>query len=291
MMLCLRRSFVSYNSIQHFFTIFTTAQILLMPLYTDQIGNVIELKKTPAKIISVVPSQTELLHRLGLNEEVIGITKFCIHPKEWFKTKQRVGGTKQLDLKKIRSLQPQLIIANKEENVKEQIEELSKEFPVWTSDINNMDEALEMIRSLGEIVGKEETAWEIINNITSGFAALKENRTYKVCYLIWKNPYMTVGGDTFINSMMQYCSFINIYADQRRYPSIEIDDLITKEVDLILLSSEPYPFKEKHIDEIKTVLPQAKILLVDGEMFSWYGSRLEKASQYFKKLQQQIDSL
>jgi ABC-type Fe3+-hydroxamate transport system substrate-binding protein len=102
---------------------------------------------------------------------------------------------------------------------------------------------------------------------------------------------MTVGGDTFINNMLRYCGFINVFQDQKRYPSIEIDDLKWKEVDLILLSSEPYPFKEKHIAEIKAILPQAKILLVDGEMFSWYGSRLEKAPQYFKKLQQQIDSL
>jgi ABC-type Fe3+-hydroxamate transport system substrate-binding protein len=263
-----------------------------MPLYIDQLGTEIELKQIPQKIISLVPSQTELLYHLGLEEEVTGITKFCVHPGHWFKNKTRVGGTKQLHLEKIKELQPDLIIANKEENVKEQVEELAKEFPVWISDVNNLPDATDMIKSIGEITGKQKQAQALRIEIQTNFSQLQTvSPKPSTCYLIWKDPYMTIGGDTFINDMLNHAGFENIFAHQTRYPETSIEHLRIANCQLLLLSSEPFPFRQKHIDELQKELPATKVILVDGEMFSWYGSRLSKAPAYFLQLQQQIRAL
>jgi ABC-type Fe3+-hydroxamate transport system substrate-binding protein len=262
-----------------------------MLVFVDQLKRKVELKNLPQRIISVVPSQTELLYDLGLNEEVIGISKFCLHPGNWFRTKQRVGGTKTLNIEKIKSLQPDLIIANKEENVQEQIDELSNYFPVWISDVNTLNDAYEMIAEVGKIVGKNKEAQVVSTKIKSTFSQLQTpNIKPQTAYLIWKEPYMTVGGDTFINDMMVKAGFSTIFKNKTRYPKITLEDLQASNCELLLLSSEPFPFKQKHIDELQQHLPQTKIMLVDGEMFSWYGSRLLKAPHYFKSLQMQLTS-
>ena len=249
-----------------------------------------DLKYLPQRIVSLVPSQTELLHYLGLETETIGITKFCVHPQSWFKTKERVGGTKTVNLDKIKKLKPDLIIANKEENVREQIEELAADYPVWLTDVNNLADALQMIKDIGILTGKTETATALINSISIGFKAMpKTEESVETAYLIWRKPYMTVGGDTFINDMLLQCGFENIFTSQKRYPAITIAQLQTVNCQLLLLSSEPYPFKQKHIDELSSQLPNTKIILADGEFFSWYGSRLQKAPQYFMQLIGQIE--
>lgn len=255
----------------------------------DQIGHTIELKKHPKRIVSLVPSQTELLHEFGLDTEVVGITKFCIHPKQWFKTKERVGGTKTLHMEKIKQLSPDLIIANKEENTKAQIEELQSMFPVWTSDISNLSESLEMINSLGEITNKISEAEQLIAKISSEFQKLSDIKTSKTAlYLIWNNPYMSVGNNTFIHDMMERMNLINVTHSQERYPTLPIQQIQDLAPDLILLSSEPFPFKEKHRKEMENCCPQSKVVLVDGEMFSWYGSRLLKSANYFIDLHDKI---
>ncbi len=260
-----------------------------MPVFADQTGRKISLARTARRIISLVPSQTELLFDLGLDTEVIGITKFCVHPEEWFRSKKRVGGTKQLKLDIIELLQPDLIIANKEENLKEQIEELEKKYPVWISDVHNIEDALRMIEQIGLIVNKAEQANKMVVQIKEAFAGLTTHGSrLMTAYLIWQNPYMTAGGDTFIHSMMTAAGFENIFADKKRYPEVTIADLHIANCQLLLLSSEPYPFKQKHIDELQPLLPGTKIILVDGEMFSWYGSRLLKAPAYFNKLLNEI---
>ena len=260
-----------------------------MPLFLDQISRTVDIPFRPKRIISTVPSQTELLHTLGLEEEVIGITKFCVHPESWFRTKTRIGGTKQLNIEKIKSLQPDLIIANKEENVKDQVEELSKEFPIWVSDVKDLPTALEMTASIGQITGKEKEATELIQNIQSAFSTHKTENNYKprTAYFIWQKPYMTVGGDTFIHQMMAYAGFENLFAGKQRYPSIELEELNAPNCELLLLSSEPFPFSQKHVEELQPLLPKTKILLIDGEMFSWFGSRLLHAPAYFKRLYEQ----
>src|SRR5690348_6568085 len=252
----------------------------------DQSGRTVTLKQFPPKrIISLVPSQTELLYDLELNEEVIGITKFCVHPEHWFRNKERVGGTKNVNIKKIRLLQPDLILANKEENVKEQIEQLEKIAPVWISDITTFDDAIQMIKSIGEITNTREKALSLILHIVKNFSQLQTaDHKLQTCYLIWRNPYMTIGGDTFVNNMLNKCGLQNVFEHLNRYPEITIEQIVATDPQLILLSSEPYPFKEKHIEELKLFFSNTKIILVDGEMFSWYGSRMTYAANYFQSL-------
>ena len=245
----------------------------------------------PHRIISLVPSQTELLAYLGLEKETIGITKFCVHPKEWFRTKTRIGGTKNADIEKIISLNPDFILCNKEENIKEQVEVLADKFPVYMSDVCTYESALQMIADVGTLTGRNTEAEKLNQMIRGKFEHFQpDKKRIRTAYFIWKNPYMTIGGDTFISDMMEKAGFENIYQDRERYPEINIEELKRQEPEVVLLSSEPYPFKEKHITELQSLLPQTKILLVDGEMFSWYGSRMLYAPEYFQKLQQQIQA-
>ena len=248
-----------------------------------------DLITKPSRIISLVPSQTELLHYIGLQKETVAITKFCIHPAEWFATKTRVGGTKSLDIEKIISLKPDLIIANKEENIKEQIEALAIKFNVWVTDVNNFEDALAMIQDIGKLTGKEAETLALNVFIKKQFALLRTNKIFiNTAYLIWKDPCMTIGGDTFINNMLQLAGFKNIFADRLRYPEVTIDEIKNAECRLLFLSSEPYPFAQKHIDELQPYLPGVKIILADGEMFSWYGSRLLKVPGYLNELTAKI---
>lgn len=274
--------------------VFYFPKLPLSYFYGMILHNASEPGYVPKRIVSLVPSQTELLHYLGLEKETVGITKFCIHPSQWFQTKTRVGGTKSVNSRIIDQLQPDLIIANKEENVKQQVEELAANHPVWVTDVNSFDEALQMIHDIGQLTGKQDQAAALTGNISKAFEELSQLQTYpehsrranlkpKTAYLIWQKPYMTVGGDTFINDMLLRCGFENIFADRKRYPETSVSELKTANCKLLLLSSEPYPFKQKHIDELALQLPGCKIILADGEYFSWYGSRLLQSAGYFKK--------
>lgn len=260
-------------------------------IFIDQIGHQIQLNTAPKRIISVVPSQTELLFDLGLEDNVVGITKFCIHPKKWFENKDRIGGTKNLNIQQIIALKPDLIIANKEENTKEQILELQKLFPVWTSDITNLTEALEMIQQIGLITSTAVLATEICKKIETDFDRLKKLHfnSYSTLYFIWKNPYMTIGNKTFIHYIMQQVGLINVVDLDGNYPVLSNNQIVAYNPQLILLSSEPYPFKEKDMLEFKNLCPDAQIILVDGEMFSWYGSRLTKTVDYLIDLYRKIN--
>ena len=262
-----------------------------------QSENISDLKKY-SSIVSLVPSQTELLYDLGLDKEVKAITKFCVHPTSWFKNKKRIGGTKSLNLELIKKINPDLVIANKEENVKEQVETLAKICDVYVTDVNNLADALVTIRNIGILTGKTTEALSISTQIETKFQNLSDSfagkQKIKAAYLIWQNPYMAVGGHTFIDSMMTYCGLENIFTNVERYPEISLEDFQSnkadlKDCELVLLSSEPYPFKEKHLQEIQRKLPSKKVILVDGEMFSWYGSRLLKAAGYFKNLRGTIE--
>jgi ABC-type Fe3+-hydroxamate transport system substrate-binding protein len=261
--------------------------------FTDQMGYKVNVAWPAKRIISLVPSQTELLSHLGLEEEVVGITKFCVHPEEWFRTKKRVGGTKKLDMVKIEALQPDVIIGNKEENTEEQIKELMKRYPVWMSDIHNLDDAEQMMLNVGKLVDKYEKAVELVKTIRNNFKELSTHNlaSHKVAYFIWREPYMTVGGQSFINSMLKVCNLENVFADvQGEYPQITPEQIKNAAPDILLLSSEPYPFGEKHKAEFAELCPNTKIVLVDGEYFSWYGSRLLGAPAYFQKLMNDISN-
>ncbi|MBL7691362.1 MAG: ABC transporter substrate-binding protein [Flavipsychrobacter sp.] len=254
-------------------------------MITDMTGRQFLLPEVPKRIVSLVPSQTELLYDLGLDEEVVGITKFCVHPEPWFRSKRRVGGTKTVHRHIIDELQPDLIIANKEENTKEQIEELASVYPVWISDIKTVAHALQMIELVGIITGREVAATELVHEIAGGFAGLPTaSQQRRVAYYIWKDPWMCAGGDTFISDVITKMGWQNVCEHLPRYPEVNLQDLHALQPDLVLLSSEPYPFKDKHIAEITAAVPGAEVKLVDGEMFSWYGSRMRHAITYLREL-------
>jgi len=260
--------------------------------FTDQMGRLVRLDYPPRRIVSLVPSQTELLFDLGLDIEVAGITKFCIHPREKFTSITKVGGTKKLKMDVIRSLQPDLIIGNKEENTREDIELLAAEYPVWMSDIHHLEDAMQAIAMIGELVGRQPEASYLNHLIGAGFndlekLAAQKNRHQRVAYLIWKSPYLFAGKHTFIDDILRRTGLHNVITEER-YPELDLEQLRERHCDLIFLSSEPYPFKEVHLGEIQAALPGTKVMLVDGEMFSWYGSRLVKAVQYLFQLQTEV---
>lgn len=254
-------------------------------LIKDQIGEEVEIADYPKRIVSLVPSQTELLFDLGLGDRVVGITKFCVHPEEWYRSKTRIGGTKDVDIEKVKSLNPDLIIGNKEENTLKDVKTLRKIAPVWISDVNDLKDSIEMIQHIGGICNVAQKANEISRKITENFNSFDSKIKGKsVLYFIWKNPYMVVGKDTFIHSILtDQLGLKNLMCNESRYPSYELNDL-SEEPDFIFLSSEPFPFKEKHAEEINSVFPNSEVVLVDGEYFSWYGSRLVDAPLYFEKL-------
>lgn len=250
----------------------------------DQMGSPVVLETKPKRIISLVPSQTELMFDLGLDEEIVGITKFCVHPPGKRKSRKVVGGTKNFKFDIIDQLEPDLIIGNKEENYKEGILTLKQKYPVFMSDIESLSQACDMMEAIGTLVDKEERAEEIVRAIKFGFEDLKPKVFKRALYLIWKNPYMSIGKDTFIHEMMHCCGFENVLGKAVRYPVVTEDEIRDIRPEIILLSSEPFPFKEKHITEIKIDFPSSDVALVDGEMFSWYGSRLLHSAAYFKKI-------
>jgi ABC-type Fe3+-hydroxamate transport system substrate-binding protein len=264
----------------------------IIKIFNDQMNREVEVPFPPQRIISLVPSQTELLFSLGLDDQIVGITKFCIHPSGKVSNKTKIGGTKKINFSKIHSLDPQLIIANKEENAESDIMMLMKEYPVWVSDIKTLSDALRMILSIGELTGKEIESIRLVGEITAVFEEFKVSeiispgfsRPATVCYMIWNNPYMTIGCDTFIHEMIGLAGFQNVFQDKIRYPAISEAELISRAPQYVFLSSEPFPFNETHVEALNKILPESKIILVDGEIFSWYGSRLLKAPEYFRYL-------
>jgi ABC-type Fe3+-hydroxamate transport system substrate-binding protein len=257
----------------------------------DQIGRPLELNATPKRIVSLVPSQTELLVDLGLKESIVGVTKFCIHPKHLRKVKTIVGGTKQIHIDKIKGLNPDIILCNKEENTKEIVEACEAFCPVHVSDIFTMEDALELMEQYGVLFQVESKAEALVKTIQNDWQEFKSYITskskLKVAYFIWKTPWMVAGKDTFINYLLECNHYENAFSDVSRYPEIELKSLIEKSVDVVFLSSEPFPFKDEHIKDLQEKIGKdIPVKIVDGEMFSWYGSRLQYAFEYFKSLRE-----
>ncbi|ARV09064.1 cobalamin-binding protein [Winogradskyella sp. PC-19] len=257
-------------------------------IYIDQLNRKIQLEETPNRIISLVPSQTELLVDLGLIDSIVGITKFCIHPKELLKQKTVVGGTKNINLQKIKKLNPDIILCNKEENSKEIIDALKEIAPIHVSDIYDIDDVYQLINSYGKLFQVDKKAALLVKSIKDEREQFqietKESSKKKAAYFIWKKPWMVAGLNTYIDYMLGEAGFENVFKAQTRYPEVKLDNLRLKEVEIIILSSEPFPFKDVHIKEMNILFPNKKIIVVDGEMFSWYGSRLKYAYNYFRTL-------
>lgn len=250
----------------------------------DQIGNQIHLGGPPTRIVSLVPSITETLYDLGLDHQIVGRTKFCIHPAQLVSNAQRIGGTKNVNIQKVKDLKPDLIIANKEENTKEIINDLQGYCPIYISNVKDISGSLALITDLGKLTNRIEESRQLVNDIIGKKEQLLSLKPLKAIYLIWQNPYMTVGGDTFINSMMLEAGYANVYQNDMRYPEVNIEQSI-EDLDVILLSSEPFPFKETHALTLQSKY-NIPVQLVDGELFSWYGSRMLKSWEYFRKLRQ-----
>ncbi|MDX1315979.1 MAG: helical backbone metal receptor [Xanthomarina gelatinilytica] len=254
----------------------------------DQLNRTIQIMHIPKRIVSLVPSQTELLCDLGLEPSLVGITKFCVHPKHLLSNKQVVGGTKQVHFDKIKALQPDIILCNKEENTQEMIEVLETIAPVHISDIYTLEDCLELIHMYGNLFTVEDKAGKLVATIKQERLKFQEDikglAPLKTVYFIWKHPWMVAANHTFINNLMQEALFENLFQNLERYPEIDLDKDIDGQVEVIMLSTEPFPFKDLHVTVMKNKFPQAKVLLVDGELFSWYGSRLAKSFEYFKAL-------
>lgn len=261
--------------------------------FKDQLNRKINIDKFPKRIISLVPSQTELLVDLGLKENVVGITKFCVHPKTLLQEKQIVGGTKGIRMDRIKALNPDIILCNKEENTREMIAELEKDFRLHISDIHTIEDTYELILQYGNLFDVKERALEINKNIQQQIVLfrnfIKDKPKLKVAYFIWRKPWMVVGRETFVNHLLEMNNFENVYASIPRYPEVDIEQL--RPMDFLLLSSEPFPFAEKHRQELLPYVNNTDIIFVDGEFFSWYGSRLAAAFKYFKKLRAQMDRI
>lgn len=253
----------------------------------DQMGFKVEIPSQITSIVSLVPSQTEFLCSIGAEENISGITKFCVHPDHLKSVKTVVGGTKNFKIDKIVEISPDLIIGNKEENEKSKIEELRRRFPIWMSDISNLQDAFEMMNQIGNIVRKQKQAMEVIKKIKTGVEKLPKIIRRSCLYLIWRNPFIGVGKGTFIHDMLSKVGFKNVI-ESERYPELDLSKLKDLKPEYVLLSSEPYPFREKHLIDLKRIFSTSEIRLVDGEMFSWYGSRLIKSVDYFKKLQKDL---
>lgn len=228
----------------------------------------------PQKIVSLVPSLTELLFDLGLGSRVVGRTRFCAHPQKEIEKITVIGGTKNPRIEKIKALNPDLVIANKEENRKKHVQQIEDFSEVMVTEISNINEALFTIHLISEACGAENKAEEIMNNIQAELEKVPDEPPLDTAYMIWKDPWMTIGNHTYIHSVMNHWNLNNVWGDETRYPKIKLDQLQEKQPDIILLSSEPYPFKEKHIAEVKHASPRSKVVLVNGEWFSWYGSRM-----------------
>lgn len=259
---------------------------------TDQMGNQVTLPMHLCRIISLVPSQTKLLFDLGLDKEIVGVTRFCIHPGNKVVEKPRVGGTKDFDFEKIKSLNPDLIIGNKEENYEEGISELKKHYPVWMSDINTLEDAYEMMNAIGGIIGRQTEATSIIDEIKSGFNKLSIVNyplSIKSCaYLIWRRPYMVAASGTFIDHMLGVLGVRNVFGDRSRYPEVTTEQIASLKPDFIFLSSEPYSFTDRHKPEFRNICPDARVVIVNGELFSWHGSHLRYTPAYFENLRRMM---
>lgn len=249
---------------------------------TDQTGNSLYFSKPPEKLVCLVPSLTETIADAGLENHLAGITKFCVHPMSLRDKVRIIGGTKNPRVKDIFALKPDLIIANKEENRHEDIEAFRQFTQVYVSDIKTSHD-VSLFLSFLQTLYKTDGCHHLIEQIEN-LHNLPVRLKIPTCYLIWKDPLMTIGNDTFIHHMMEKYGFSNVFGNKLRYPQISYSKIEEYNPEIIMLSTEPYPFKETDISNLSHMFPASKVVLVDGEMFSWYGSRIIKANGYLNQL-------
>jgi len=240
-------------------------------IVTDDLGRTISLEKVPEKIVSLVPSITLTLADLGLGDQLVGVTRFCKYPADLIKGLTKIGGPKNIYHTKIVDLKPDVVIAVKEENDKDQVLKLSDDVPVVVFDINTTDDVFRMMNTLGELFQKRSEAKELNSRIKEAYHHFPiQGDGKKVVYLIWKNPWMAAGKETYIGSMLKIAGFDNIV--EGRYPEVDMEKL--DEAEVILLATEPYHFKEKERAELEALFPGKSVNIVNGELFTWFGTYL-----------------
>ena len=250
----------------------------------DMLGRTVTYTYPPKRIISLCPGITDTLFALDLQDHVVGRTRYCIHPAPEVQQVPAVAGTKDIRLDAILQLKPDLIIAEKEENTRDIVESLEQHVPVYVAEVQSVDESYTMIENIGDVTDRTAEANDLVSTIQNGFRSLQGVTSGSVLYVIWRKPYMAAGNTTYIDSLLKTLGFDNSMASfDGRYPELSTYDVKSANPDLVLLASEPYPYKEHHIPEFQEMLPNATIVPIDGEMF-WYGPRMLEATAYFNKL-------
>ena len=264
--------------------------------HTDAIGN----KHTPVcgdfRIVSLVPSLTELLFDLGLGAYVVGRTKYCIHPRQSVNHIIKVGGTKNVKIDIIRELNPTHLLVNVDENRKDIVESLSKFIPniIVTHPRSPLDN-LDLYKLLGGIFRQENAAKSLsldLKLLLKKLEALRKQLPVRhVLYLIWRKPWMSVSKDTYISGMLNQINWKTVELEgNSRYPVIDNLAAIADKCDMVLLSSEPYSFRHEHVEECRNMSLRAKVKLIDGELVSWYGSRAVLGLRYLAALAKNIQA-
>jgi ABC-type Fe3+-hydroxamate transport system substrate-binding protein len=260
---------------------------------------VAHMTRTPCRIVSLVPSLTETLFDLGLDSEVVGVTRFCTEPAAQLTGKLRVGGTKNPDREKLARLAPDLLLVNTEENRREDIAWLRERFPVLQYFPRTVQDAADMVLDLGRAIGRPQEG-EALKLLIEAEAVRVEaelfgERRLRVFYPIWKDPWMTINGDTYVHDMLRACGADNVFSGTaQRYPEIQLERLPDARPDLVLLPSEPYAFSEQHRNRLvhHPSVCGRPTLLVDGKAFSWHGSRtargLRAVHEILKKVRQSV---
>lgn len=263
-------------------------------MWGDAVGTVHERVGGSARIVSLVPSITELICDLGLAGNLVGRTGFCVHPRETLKRIPKVGGTKNVDLAKVRALAPTHVVLNIDENEKPAATALAQFVPhlIVTHPLGPQDNP-PLYRLIGGVFGREQAAEDLCARFQQAHAALasaaRDWPRQRVLYLIWKDPWITVARDTYIARTLALAGWDTVPANATaRYPQLQLDDALLRDVERVLLSSEPYRFRERHVAELRAlpVMRGKAVALIDGEAVSWYGSRAIAGLDYLRRIRE-----
>ncbi len=259
--------------------------------FEDQLKRKIVLSSAPQRIVSLVPSQSELLCFLGLEEQIVGVTAYCVEPPGLLENKTVVGGTKNFDIQKILALDPDLVIANKEENPPGLVEALAAEVPVWVSDVNSLHTAREMILGIGALCRRSEAALQLVQQIDHDWAQLPRlARPLRFLFVIWKDPYMVASRDTYISQLLKSAGFENACQDTNgRYPTMDETAIAKSDAEVVFLTSEPYCFSTAELFYLSDKYDKKEYRIVNGQNFSWYGSRIIQSINTIDRIIRQLN--
>ena len=245
----------------------------------DDRGIPLTMEGTPQRIVSLVPSLTETLVDLGAEDRIVGLTKFCVRPDHLRRERTRIGGTKGVNLGAIMDLQPDLVLANLEENDAQDVMALEiAGIPCWVCDVRSVERAFQLLADLGQLVGCDQAGQEMSRDVRASWKAGQATFSppfKNVAYAVWRDPWMWAGTDAYIQDVLRWWGWLP-WPELPRYPEGDMAEIINAGVEGVLLPSEPFPFKEVHLEECAGLRGH----LVDGEMFSWYGSRMVHVPSY-----------